>query len=461
DIGELAALTVANESLDMNGSAANSQMNTEFRKTWNPKYILKSHFDCVRCLRFHATEPLLITCSEDETIKLWNLNKTQQSNDIGELAALTVANESLDMNGSAANSQMNTEFRKTWNPKYILKSHFDCVRCLRFHATEPLLITCSEDETIKLWNLNKTQQSNKGKQQQQQPMGPTGGTTFDLEPVYTYRGHTSRVLSLTVNSNTIYSGAQNGQLMIWSIPANIANIDPYDSYDLNLQLYQIDAHTNAIWSLVAIPSSTSPTPILCSAAADQTIKIWDTSRATCTKTITLEGSVRPTSLAAVAPHNNNSESSSPSLLAAAFTDGSISVYDLEATSGSKPVLTFEAGAPGRVNAIAVHPTMPVVVSAHEDRQIKLWDLNSGKCIHAMVAHLDEVTCLACDPNGLYLLSGSHDCSVRLWNFDSRTCVQEITSHRKKFDEAIFDVTFHPSRPYFASGGADALAKVFV
>jgi striatin 1/3/4 len=55
----------------------------------------------------------------------------------------------------------------------------------------------------------------------------------------------------------------------------------------------------------------------------------------------------------------------------------------------------------------------------------------------------------------------HDCSVRLWNFDNRTCVQEITSHRKKFDEAIFDVTFHPTKPYFASGGADALAKVFV
>lgn len=50
--------------------------------------------------------------------------------------------------------------------------------------------------------------------------------------------------------------------------------------------------------------------------------------------------------------------------------------------------------------------MPVIISAHEDRQIKLWDINSGKCLHAMVAHLDEVTCLACDPNGLYLLSGS-------------------------------------------------------
>jgi len=41
--------------------------------------------------------------------------------DIGELAALTVANESLDLNGSNASSTMSTEFRKTWNPKYILK----------------------------------------------------------------------------------------------------------------------------------------------------------------------------------------------------------------------------------------------------------------------------------------------------------------------------------------------------
>ena len=116
-------------------------------------------------------------------------------------------------------------------------------------------------------------------------------------------------------------------------------------------------------------------------------------------------------------------------------------------------------------------------------------------IHSMVAHLDAVTSLAVDPNGLYLLSGSeynfiyfcilfcannkkvsrvwkvlqlflthisgHDCSIRLWNLDSKTCVQEITSHRKKFDESIYDVAFHPSKPYIASAGADALAKVFV
>ena len=60
----------------------------------------------------------------------------------------------------------------------------------------------------------------------------------------------------------------------------------------------------------------------------------------------------------------------------------------------------------------------------------------------------------------YFLTG-HDCSVRLWNLETKTCVQEITAHRKKFDESIFDVAFHPSRPFIASAGADALAKVFV
>ena len=46
---------------------------------------------------------------------------------------------------------------------------------------------------------------------------------------------------------------------------------------------------------------------------------------------------------------------------------------------------------------------------------------------------------------------------RLWNLESKTCVQEITAHRKKFDESIFDVAFHPTRPYIASAGLSSLS----
>lgn len=46
--------------------------------------------------------------------------------------------------------------RKTWNPKFTLRSHFDGIRALSFHPVEPVLITASEDHTLKMWNLQKT-----------------------------------------------------------------------------------------------------------------------------------------------------------------------------------------------------------------------------------------------------------------------------------------------------------------
>ena len=38
----------------------------------------------------------------------------------------------------------------------VICSHFDGVRALAFHPVEPVLITGSEDHTLKLWNLQKT-----------------------------------------------------------------------------------------------------------------------------------------------------------------------------------------------------------------------------------------------------------------------------------------------------------------
>lgn len=46
--------------------------------------------------------------------------------------------------------------RKTWNPKFTLRSHFDGIRGLAFHPVEPVLVTASEDHTLKMWNLQKT-----------------------------------------------------------------------------------------------------------------------------------------------------------------------------------------------------------------------------------------------------------------------------------------------------------------
>ena len=105
--------------------------------------------------------------------------------------------------------------------------------------------------------------------------------------------------------------------------------------------------------------------------------------------------------------------------------------------------------------------MPLLVTGHEDKYIRIWDLATGQCTHSILAHLDAVTSVSLDAAGFSLVSGSHDCSVRFWDIlGSRACVQEITNHREKAREGVLAVEFHPTLPVMASAGADGSVKLY-
>ncbi|XP_070179388.1 striatin-3-like isoform X2 [Littorina saxatilis] len=358
---------------------------------------------------------------------------------LGELAGLTVTNEADPSNYDI--SAPKEVFRKTWNAKYTLRSHFDGVRALAFHPVDPVLLTASEDNTLKLWNLQKTVPAKKA-------------ASLDVEPVYTFRAHVGPVLSLAVSASgeQCFSGGSDATIRCWNIPSS--NIDPYDSFDRGVLADTLEAHTDAVWGLSIHSTKTQ----LLSCSSDGTVRLWSPgTKSPLLNTFTAENETGvPTSVDFVR--------CDPSQLVASYTTSNTYIFDMET---GKEILMLETrnnsdnSGSNQINRVINHPTMPVTITAHEDRHIRFFDNNTGKMIHSMVAHLDSVTSLAVDPNGLYLLSGSHDCSIRLWNLDSKTCVQEITSHRKKFDESIHDVAFHPQKPYIASAGADALAKVFV
>ncbi|XP_051869529.1 striatin-3-like isoform X2 [Pristis pectinata] len=357
---------------------------------------------------------------------------------LGDLADLTVANDADFSYDLPANKDA---FRKTWNPKYTLRSHFDGVRALAFHPVEPVLVTASEDHTLKLWNLQKTVPAKKS-------------TSLDVEPIYTFRAHIGPVLSLAVSSNgeQCFSGGIDATIRCWNMPS--PSVDPYDTYDPSVILSTLAAHTDAVWGL----SFSGIKNRLLSCSADGTIRLWNPAeKSPCLSTYNVERENGiPTSVDFVG--------ADPAHIVGSFNSGNTVIYDME-TSQSLVMLASQVDAvsplANQINKVVSHPTLPVTITAHEDRHIKFFDNKTGKLIHAMVAHLDAVTSLAVDPNGIYLMSGSHDCSIRLWNLDSKTCVQEITVHRKKCDESIYDVAFHPSKAYIASAGADALAKVFV
>ncbi|XP_057271413.1 striatin isoform X3 [Pezoporus wallicus] len=358
---------------------------------------------------------------------------------LGELAGLTVANEADSLTYDIANNK--DALRKTWNPKFTLRSHFDGIRGLAFHPVEPVLITASEDHTLKMWNLQKTAPAKKS-------------ASLDVEPIYTFRAHNGPVLCVVMSSNgeQCYSGGTDGLIHGWN--TTNPNIDPYDSYDPSVLRGAFVGHTDAVWGLVYSGAHQR----LLSCSADGTIRLWKATE------------IAP----ALNIFNDNQEmgipssvdlvSSDPSLMVASFNSGHTCIFNMETR---QRILTLESSmdttvsSSCQINRVISHPTLPISITAHEDRHIKFYDNNTGKLIHSMVAHLDAVTSLAVDPNGLYLMSGSHDCSIRLWNLESKTCIQEFTAHRKKFDESIHDVAFHPSKCYIASAGADALAKVFV
>uniref|UniRef100_A0A7N6B2V4 Striatin n=1 Tax=Anabas testudineus TaxID=64144 RepID=A0A7N6B2V4_ANATE len=352
---------------------------------------------------------------------------------LGELAGLTVANEADSLGYDIGNNK--DAMRKTWNPKFTLRSHFDGIRALTFHPVEPVLVTASEDHTLKMWNLQKTAPAKKS-------------TSLDVEPIYTFRAHRGAVLSVVMSSTgeQCFSGGVDGTIQCWNTPN--PNIDPYDSYDPSVLRGELNGHTDSVWGLVY----SSAHQRLLSCSADGTVRLWDPN----------------TTSPALAVFNENKNlgvpssvdlvCSDPAHLVTSFTNGQIGLFNMETC---QLVLSLESSTPCQINKVLSHPTLPITITAQEDRHIKFFDNNSGKLIHSMVAHLDAVTSLAVDPNGLYLMSGSHDCSIRLWNLESKTCIQEFTAHRKKFEESIHDVAFHPTKCYIASAGADALAKVFV
>ncbi|XP_043210226.1 striatin-3-like [Amphibalanus amphitrite] len=367
-------------------------------------------------------------------------DETLEQMGLGELAQLTVSNDAEGMYDDAVASK--ESYSKMWNAKYTLRSHFDGIRALAFHPIEPVLVTASEDHTMKLWNLKRTIPAKKS-------------AFLDVEPIYTFRGHVGAVLCVSMNptGEQCYSGGVDGTVRVWNVPNS--NIDPYDAYDPDVLSLTLSGHTDAVWGLAFHTQK----PQLLSCSADGTVKLWSPgSKAPLLQSYAAEPAMGvPSSVDFV--HEDCSH------MVVAYTSGRCAVYDLET---SKVVVQLESNqnveggaARDQLNCVVSHPTMPVTVAAHEDRHIRFYDNVTGKVVQAMVAHQDAVTSLAVDPNGLYLLSGSHDCSVRLWNLETKQCVQEITAHRKKSDESIHCVGFHPTKPYIASGGADALAKVFV
>ena len=106
---------------------------------------------------------------------------------------------------------------------------------------------------------------------------------------------------------------------------------------------------------------------------------------------------------------------SPKMLAVAATDGNVYLVDNHVA-----VCGVLRGHGNLVNAVAVCSQKPFLASASRDRTVRVWDIDSKRCLRVLVGHEESVKSVVWSPHNPNLLaSGGYDFDVRVWDLSKR------------------------------------------
>lgn len=75
---------------------------------------------------------------------------------------------------------------------------------------------------------------------------------------------------------------------------------------------------------------------------------------------------------------------------------------------------------GPVRGVDFHRTQPLFVSAGDDYKIKVWSLQTRRCLFTLNGHLDYVRTVYFHHELPWILSSSDDQTIRIWNWQNRS-----------------------------------------
>ncbi|GAA5968868.1 hypothetical protein JCM11641_000763 [Rhodosporidiobolus odoratus] len=89
-----------------------------------------------------------------------------------------------------------------------------------------------------------------------------------------------------------------------------------------------------------------------------------------------------------------------------------------------------------VRCMRVLDSRPIAVSGSRDKTLRVWDLEKGTCLHVLNGHSMSVRCI--EVHGNKVVSGSYDATCRLWDVDTGECLQVFRGHIHQIYAVAFD-----------------------
>ncbi|KAG8924486.1 hypothetical protein FRC02_010403 [Tulasnella sp. 418] len=296
------------------------------------------------------------------------------------------------------------------------------VKGLAFHPTRPLLAASLHNGSVQLWNYQMGTLVDRFDEHD----GPVRGVAL----------HPTRPLLVT--------GGDDYKVKVWDIRPQGRRC-----------LFTLHGHLDYVRTVMFHHEM----PWIISASDDQTIRIWNSTSRNCIAILT--GHSHYIMSAQFHPKED--------LVVSASMDQTVRVWDISGLRKGTPQQqpgsfdTFDSfstvkyvleGHDRGVNFAAFHPTLPLIVSAGDDRQIKLWRMSDTKAweVDTCRGHFNNVSSALFHPRHELILSVGEDKTIRVWDMSKRTAVQTFRREHDRF----WVLTAHPELNLFAAGHDNGL-----